>query len=281
MIPTQSSLRCSPYGKLSLCAHYEFDANPTCREHGELRRTLEGRADFPLSEAGRSQAGRLRSRLEREDYSPTRIYSSPLSRVLETAQIASSIWDLPIESWDDLMEHDVGAFSGFTWEELEERFPETLREFRETLDFDLIEGAETHDEITVRAHRVVDRLISEHDNSDRVLVFSHGGILTHVIARLLGTDRLWFLGIATRRSSSFPSTLTAGTWTAGPVPTSTYGGSAGSMTPVTSTEATSESLAEEETEVGGLLDVVVDLHGCAVAVEAGPDGAGQALVDSV
>ena len=156
------------------------------------------------------QAGRLRSRLEQEGYSPTHVYTSPLSRVDETARIASSSWDLPIESWDDLMEHDVGAFSGLTWAELEERFPETIREFKETLNLDIVEGAETHEEIMARAGRVVDRLISEHDNGDRVLVFSHGGILTRVIARLLGTDRLWGLGI--RNTAIFEFTIDVDSW---------------------------------------------------------------------
>ena len=156
------------------------------------------------------QAGRLRSRLEGEEYSPTRIYTSPLSRVHETARIASSNWDLPIEAWDDLMEHDVGAFSGLTWAEIEERFPEAIRDFKTNRNLDIVEGAETHDEITVRAHRVVDRLISEHDNSDRVLVFSHGGILTHVIARLLGTGRLWFLGI--RNTAVFEFSIDVDSW---------------------------------------------------------------------
>ena len=172
---------------LILIRHAESTANSEGR--------WQGRADFPLSEAGRSQAGLLRQRLEREGYAPTHIYSSPLSRVLETAQIASLNMDIPIEGWDDLMEHDVGAFSGLTWPEIEARFPDAAREFEATRDFDVVEGAETHDEIMDRARRVVDRLISEHDNGDRVLVFSHGGILTRVIARLLGTDRLWFLSI--------------------------------------------------------------------------------------
>lgn len=187
---------------LILIRHAESTANSEGR--------WQGRADFPLSEAGRSQADRLRLRLEREEYSPTYIYTSPLSRVFETAQIASSKWDLPIETWDDLMEHDVGAFSGLTWAELEERFPETLREFNQTRNLDIVEGAETHDEITDRAERVVDRLISEHDNADRVLVFSHGGILTHVIARLLGTDRLWFLSI--RNTAIFEFSIDVDNW---------------------------------------------------------------------
>ncbi len=182
--------------------------------HGESTANAEGRwqgrADFSLSETGRSQAGRLRLRLKGEEYSPTHIYTSPLSRVHETARIASSNWNLPIQAWDDLMEHDVGAFSGLTWAELEERFPETLREFNETRNLDIVDGAETHDEITARAHRVVARLISKHDNSDRVLVFSHGGILTHVIARLLGTDRLW--GLSIRNTAIFEFSVDVDSW---------------------------------------------------------------------
>ena len=170
----------------------------------------QGRADFPLSDAGRSQAGRLKSRLAREDYTPTHIYSSPLSRVLETAEIASSNWAIPIELWDELMEHDVGTFSGLTWAEIEERYPEQIGDFKANGNFDAIEGAETHDEILVRAGTIVDRLISEHENEDRVLVFSHGGILTHVIYRLWGTDRLWTLRI--RNTAVFEFSIDVEKW---------------------------------------------------------------------
>ena len=187
---------------LILIRHAESTANSEGR--------WQGRADFPLSETGRSQASRLLARLKREEYTPTHIYTSPLSRVLETAQIASSNWALPIEQWDDLMEHDVGAFSGLTWTELEERFPEVLREFNETRNLDIIEGAETRDEISDRAGRVLNRLISEHDNGDRVLVFAHGGILTWFIAQLLGTDRIW--GISVRNTAIFEFSVDVNRW---------------------------------------------------------------------
>ena len=130
--------------------------------------------------------------------------------MLETAQIASSIWDNPIELWDELMEHDVGVFSSLTWAEIEERYPEQIRDFQTNGNFDAIDGAETHDEILVRAGTIVDRLISEHKNEDQVLVFSHGGILTHVIYRLLGTDRLWTLRI--RNTAIFEFSIDVEKW---------------------------------------------------------------------
>ena len=182
--------------------------------HGESTANAEerwqGRADFPLSQTGVWQAERLWSRLEREGYAPTRIYTSPLSRALETARIVASGWDCPIEAWDDLVESDVGVFTGLTHAEVEERFPEVARDFDATRDLDLIDGAETHVERTARAQRVVDRLIRDHGNADCVLVFTHGGILTHIVAQLLGAERLWFLEI--RNTAIFEFSIDVDAW---------------------------------------------------------------------
>ena len=164
----------------------------------------------PLSEIGRSQAGQLRSRLEREHHTPTRIYTSPLSRAKETARIAAGKWEHLIESWDDLVEIDVGVFAGLTPTEVDERFPDIARSFAAARNFDLVEGAETYDERTTRAQRIVDGLINEHGNMDRVLVFTHGGILAHIIDRLLGTDRLWGIGI--RNTGIFEFSIDVDSW---------------------------------------------------------------------
>ena len=149
----------------------------------------QGLTDYRLSRTGRWQANRLRSRLERERYSPTHIYSSPLSRVLDTAQIVASNWDRPVEAWEELTEVNVGVIAGLTRAEVEEKFPEAVKSIAANHDFDQVEGAETHNATSHRAQYVVDRLICEHDNSDRVMVFTHGGGLAHIIRRLLGTDR--------------------------------------------------------------------------------------------
>ena len=187
---------------LRIVRHAESTANSEER--------WQGRADFPLSEAGRRQAGRLRSRLEREGYTPTRIYTSRLSRALETARTVASSWDRAIESWDDLVESDVGVFTGLTHAEVQERFPDVARNFGATRDLDLIDGAETHVERTARAQRVVDRLICDHGNADRVLVFTHGGIMTHIVAQLLNTERLWFLDI--RNTAIFEFSIDVDRW---------------------------------------------------------------------
>ena len=177
---------------------------------GNVENRWIGREDVPLSEAGRWQSDQLRIRLEQEGYVPTHIYASPLSRAFETARIAAANWDCPVEPWGDLVELKVGVFSNMTGEEIEKAFPALAREFAATHNFDIIDGAETNEECMARARRVVSRLAREHKNSDRVMLFSHGGILRYLISRLLGTEQVWSLEI--NNTAIFEFTVDVDSW---------------------------------------------------------------------
>ena len=161
---------------------------------GNAEERLQGRAEFELSEAGRAQARALRDRFNDEEFQPTHIYSSPQKRTAETAEIVSTSWPLAISYWDDLKEYDIGAFSGLTWPEIAGRYPDVAEEFEKFRDWDLVEGAETFAQRKSRGGRVVESLLDRRRDNDRVLVFTHGGILQHIIASLLGTGRTWGLG---------------------------------------------------------------------------------------
>ena len=170
----------------------------------------QGRDDTKLTDLGREQAALLGKRFLSEGYRPSHIYSSPLSRTFATAQIASSAWDLPIVPVDDLMETDIGAFTGLTWEEIESSMPEIAREFAATRSTDIIEGAESYAEKSERARRVVERVIADHSNEDSVLLVSHGGIMQFIIAQIIGSDRLW--GLSVRNTGVFDFTIDVDRW---------------------------------------------------------------------
>ena len=99
---------------LVLVRHGETDWNRENR--------FQGHADIPLNEAGRAQARDLA--LELEDASFQAVYSSPLLRAYETATILAERLELEVERADDLMEVDVGSWSGLTRVEVEARFPQ-------------------------------------------------------------------------------------------------------------------------------------------------------------
>ena len=185
--------------------------------HGESEGNAEGRlqghAEFGLSEEGRAQSRRLRERFQREEFQPTHIYSSPLRRAAETAQIVASSWPVPTVYWDDLKEHDVGIFSGLTWEEIGAKYPDIQQEFQKSRDWDIVEGAESLRMQRDRGRRVIGAVIERHANDDAVMIFTHGGILLNMLAALLGTERTW--GMSVRNTAVFDFTLDLERWSLG------------------------------------------------------------------
>ena len=175
----------------------------------------QGRDDTQLTTHGREQAARLGRWFASEEYRPSHIYSSPLTRTYDTARIASARVGLAasVVKWDDLMETDVGAFTGLSWEDIEARYPEIAREFVETRNMDIVEGAETLAERKARAKRVVDKVIADHGNEDSVLLVSHGGFMQWIFAELVDSNRLW--GLSVRNTGVFDFSIDVEKWSLG------------------------------------------------------------------
>jgi len=162
--------------------------------HGETDWNREGRAqgleDIPLNDTGRDQARRLAARLAGQPW--TALYSSPLSRALETARIVGAATGLVPQVEPLLVERNMGAISGLTYAEREARFP--------GLPLDAIPGVEPLEELTWRALAAVDRIARRHPGG-RVLVVGHGGIfgalalhLGGEAVRLPNTSLTWLAG---------------------------------------------------------------------------------------
>jgi broad specificity phosphatase PhoE len=163
--------------------------------HGETDWNRKGRfqgyADPPLNRTGRAQAVDLSVALMAEQLAA--VYSSPLRRALETAEVLAASHGLEPVPVDDLREVDVGSWSGLTRAEVEERFP---AQFARWLDYGQgWEDGETYEEMGRRAVDALLGLAAAHDG-ERVLAVTHGGPIraafafadgtTHAEARRLG-----------------------------------------------------------------------------------------------
>jgi len=155
--------------------------------HGETEwnrtRRWQGHSDTPLNDLGRWQAARLGARLGSLAFD--RVYSSDLSRCLETAGIAVPRVEPIVDP--RLREIDYGAFEGCTWDTLadEERLeletwwgdPYQLR----------IRGGESFTDVTERL-REWQRDLPE---QGRIAVFSHGGLIRCALYQVIGAPRGW------------------------------------------------------------------------------------------
>lgn len=159
-----------------LARHGETDWNR------ELR--FQGHADPPLDEAGREQAAELSAALAREALAA--IYSSPLRRALETAELIAAPHRLEPVQVAALREVDVGSWQGLTRAEVEKRFPE---QYARWLDGGQgWEDGETYEEMGERVVAVLLELAAVH-TGERILAVTHGGPIRAAFAFAEGTTQ--------------------------------------------------------------------------------------------
>lgn len=158
-----------------LARHGESDWNHSGR--------WQGHADRPLTERGREQARELADRLAELELDA--VYSSDLARARETAEIVADGRALRVRQLPELREVDVGAWSGLTRAEAEQRFPDAYR--RWVAGEEGWDDGETYEQLGERVVAAILRLAAEHPG-DRILVVAHGGSIRAVHAAALGVD---------------------------------------------------------------------------------------------
>jgi uncharacterized phosphatase len=144
--------------------------------HGEtdwnLQRRIQGSTDIPLNDTGREQArvtGRLLSTRHWDA-----IYSSPLSRARETAEIIASEVGLPGPTLvDAIVERAYGEAEGLADPELAQRFPGDTP----------VPGRETRHEVAMRVIPALMELAEAHPEQ-AILVVSHGGVIRSVLGTI-------------------------------------------------------------------------------------------------
>jgi broad specificity phosphatase PhoE len=159
--------------EILLARHGETDWNRESR--------FQGHADPPLNERGREQAAELAEALADEQLAD--VYSSPLRRAFETAELVAARHGLPAVPVEGLREVDVGSWQALTRNEVERRFPE---QFRRWLDYGQgWDDGETYEAMGERALTALEELAARHDG-ERILAVTHGGPIRAAFARAEG-----------------------------------------------------------------------------------------------
>ena len=138
--------------------------------HGQtdwnLNYRIQGRKDIPLNETGRKEAEELRKRLE--GIPLDLIYSSPLKRAYQTAEIARGGRDIPLLTDSRLAEEYYGQFEGVS------RHDETYQKQRERF-FARYPGGEGYLDVAFRVYSFLHELEDSLPEKN-ILIVAHGGM---------------------------------------------------------------------------------------------------------
>ena len=163
--------------------------------NAEMR--MQGQLDTALSERGRWQARRAADSLAGEGIEA--IFASDLERAFDTAQALATRLGLPVTTDPGLRERSFGVFQGFTYAEIDARWPvEAARWRHHDPDFGADEG-ETLREFSARAVGACSRIAASQAGSS-IAIVTHGGVLDCLYRAAagiaLGAPRSWELGNA-------------------------------------------------------------------------------------
>jgi broad specificity phosphatase PhoE len=154
---------------------------------GALDEGMAGWTDLPLTPRGRMEIERLREHLARGSKFDA-IYSSPLSRAVDTARLLVAAGLGPIRLCPELKEINCGEVDGLALGEVQHRFPKSWREncAQQTENFRW-PGGESYREFRNRCVGAICSIAAAHP-SGRVAVVTHAGVISQIIGSISGVS---------------------------------------------------------------------------------------------
>ena len=145
---------------------------------------IQGVSDIALNERGRAQAAELAGRLAGEG--AERIYSSPLKRACETAEILGRALNLPVLAAPELTELNFGVWEGCSWAEIGERWPEQFSAYAADRRNYAPPGGESYADMLRRAGPFIERLRSSPGGA--AVCVAHSAVIRALMADELGLE---------------------------------------------------------------------------------------------
>ena len=155
--------------------------------HGQAKnnteRVLAGRTPgVPLTDDGIDQAKTAAEFVEKMNV--TKIYSSPIERALQTAEIVGNHNAIDVVSDERLIELDMGKFTGMKYDEIFSKHGNVFLKFYSG-DLELAHnGVETFAEVKSRVLDIIDHVVGQHKD-ENVLLVTHMDPIKAVLSSVM------------------------------------------------------------------------------------------------
>ena len=164
--------------------------------HGEtvwnVEKVFRGRASVDLDEVGIKQAELLGKYLSNWELEV--IYSSPIKRALDTANIIARYQKVAVRIAQGLTDFDYGEWQSLPEQEVKTLCPDLLNAWHNSPDKVRMPGGESLEDVRMRAVEVVNGILSRHQG--KVLLVSHRVVNKVLICYLLGLGNSHFWNIS-------------------------------------------------------------------------------------
>jgi broad specificity phosphatase PhoE len=143
---------------------------------------FQGISDIELSPKGITQARSLAASLKSEGFSA--IYSSPLKRARQTAEIIAEYHECPLTIEEGLKEINLGQLEGLTGEDLRRDFPDFFKNWMQDPGRVPMPQGESLKEVQERAWSAIEKMARKNAGVT-VLAVAHSFVNLTIISRIL------------------------------------------------------------------------------------------------
>ncbi|MGL5054592.1 MAG: histidine phosphatase family protein [Fusobacteriaceae bacterium] len=166
--------------------------------HGQTQWNREGKfqgsLNSPLTEEGVNQANRLANKFESGNFIFNKVYSSPLGRAFNTAELITK-YKQEIIPINEFREISVGDMEGVIFQEFKTKFPDEYHNFFHNptvYNPEKING-ESFPSLMERIELGLKKIVEENICNSNVLVVTHGialrGIISYIKTNSLSIER--------------------------------------------------------------------------------------------
>lgn len=135
-----------------------------------------------LTPIGKQQTFFVLNQLQSLRIKPKAIFSSPLKRAVETAEIIAKGFELPYEKAPELIEFSVGCLEGKSSDDDWYQFKRLWDEwFLNDNDAYQIEGGESLTDVVTRVQSFLNHIEGTHQPEDTILLIGHGGTFKAIL----------------------------------------------------------------------------------------------------
>lgn len=152
--------------------------------NSEENRLYDDESHPPINSNGKIEIEKIAKWLKAKGLKTDKIYTCSALRCVQSARIISEILDCPYETIEELRSRKVGIWSGLTFSQIEEKYPEELKKYHNDRKNYWVKGGETTQTLNERVSIAINKIVEENIGK-RIIIITHPEIIQTAVALAL------------------------------------------------------------------------------------------------
>ena len=152
--------------------------------NSEENRFYDDESYPPLNENGKNEIEKIAKWLRAKGLKTDVIYSCSALRCVQSSRIISKYLNTDYVVIDSLRSRIAGEWSGLTFDQIEEKFPEDLDKYHNDRKNFWVKGGENTEELNKRVSEAISKIVEENIGK-RIIIVTHPEVIQSAVATAL------------------------------------------------------------------------------------------------